>query len=77
MQLLEIANGIAVRRASRNEIPAIRDMQERSLTLLGADYYTAEEIAAFIAHVGTMDDAVVDEGHYFVAVDREIGRAHV
>ncbi|MFZ2103590.1 MAG: GNAT family N-acetyltransferase [Oricola sp.] len=44
-------------------------MQELSFATLGVGFYRPEEIAAFIARIGTMDDAVVDEGHYFVAVN--------
>lgn len=36
---------------------------------LGSSFYTADEIASFIAEIGTMDDAVVIEGNYFVAED--------
>ena len=60
---------IAIRVANRSDIPAIRNMQHRSLAVLGAAFYSADEIAAFVALAGTMDDHVVDEGHYFVAVD--------
>ena len=38
--------------------------------VLGGDFYTPTEIAGFLALFGTMDDAVVGEGHYFVAEDR-------
>ncbi|KJS19339.1 MAG: hypothetical protein VR78_03445 [Hoeflea sp. BRH_c9] len=37
--------------------------------VLGGDFYTPSEIAGFLTLFGTMDDAVVDEGHYFVAED--------
>lgn len=36
---------------------------------LGSGFYTADEIESFIAEIGTMDDAVVIEGNYFVAED--------
>lgn len=38
--------------------------------VLGGDFYTPNEIAGFLTLFGTMDDSVVDEGHYFVAEDR-------
>ena len=60
---------IAIRVASRIDIPAIRSMQHRSLAVLGAAFYSVDEIAAFVALAGTMDDQVVDEGHYFVVVN--------
>lgn len=56
------------RRAERREIPAIREMQERSIRVLGADYYRPDDLNAFLEAFSTMDDAVVDEGHYFVLV---------
>lgn len=37
--------------------------------VIGGAFYTSNEIANFPALFGTMDDAVVEEGHYFVAVD--------
>lgn len=38
--------------------------------VLGGDFYSSNEIASFLTLFGTMDDAVVEEGHYFVAEDR-------
>lgn len=38
--------------------------------VLGGDFYTANQIANFLTTYGTMDDAVVAEGHYFVVADR-------
>jgi GNAT superfamily N-acetyltransferase len=56
-----------VRLAHAGDIPAIRAMQERSMWVLGSEFYTENEIANFLTLFGTMDDAVVGEGHYFVA----------
>jgi GNAT superfamily N-acetyltransferase len=36
---------------------------------LGADFYTGVEIANFMNTFGTMDDALVTEGHFFFAED--------
>ena len=58
-----------IRLARSVDIPAIRLMQERSMWVLGGEFYTANEIASFLTLFGTMDDAVVEEGHYFVAED--------
>lgn len=58
-----------IRHASRADIPAIRAMQERSMWVLCGDFYSPAEIANFLTLYGTMDDALVDEGHYFVARD--------
>jgi GNAT superfamily N-acetyltransferase len=62
---------IAIRHSCRADIPAIRAMQERSLRVLGGAFYAPGEIAAFLAEIGTMDDAVVSEGHYFVAANAD------
>ncbi|MHA6688257.1 GNAT family N-acetyltransferase [Mesorhizobium sp. A556] len=58
-----------VRHASPADIPAIRAMQEHSMWVLGGDFYASNEIANFLTMCGTMDDAVVEEGNYFVAED--------
>lgn len=44
-------------------------MQARSMWTLGADFYTEAEIANFMDAFGTMDDAIVIEGHFFLAED--------
>lgn len=62
-------SGYIIRLARSADIPAVRSMQERSMWVLGGDFYSANEIASFLTLFGTMDDAVVDEGHYFVAED--------
>ena len=36
---------------------------------IGGRCYARAEIETFINLIGTMDDAVVDEGHFFVAID--------
>lgn len=56
-----------VRLARPAEIPALRAMQERSILTLGGDFYTSNQIANFLTTFGTMDDKLVEEGHYFVA----------
>ncbi|WP_176244987.1 GNAT family N-acetyltransferase [Oceanibacterium hippocampi] len=45
-------------------------MQERSIWEIGGAFYKSNEIANLLALCGTMDDAVVGEGHYLVAEDR-------
>jgi GNAT superfamily N-acetyltransferase len=65
----EIKGAVAIRHVRPAEIPVIRAMQERSLRVLGGAFYAPGEIAAFLTEIGTMDDAVVHEGHYFVAED--------
>lgn len=58
-----------IRTARTADIPAIRAMQERSMLVLGGSFYSDEEISSFLTQYGTMDDAVIDEGHFFVAAD--------
>lgn len=58
-----------IRHACADDIPAIRAMQARSMWTLGADFYTEAEIATFMEAFGTMDDAIVLEGHFFLAED--------
>jgi GNAT superfamily N-acetyltransferase len=68
MRKFHIADRIVLRHADRTQIPEIRVMQRRSLVMLGAAHYEPAVIDAFVTRIGTMDDAVIDEGHYFVAV---------
>lgn len=58
-----------IRRARACDIPAVREMQARSMWTLGARFYTRPEIANFMAAFGTMDNAIVLEGHFFLAED--------
>ena len=58
---------IEIRMAMRGDIPALRELQERSLRVLGRRHYTATQIEAFIACIGTMDDYLVDDRTYLVA----------
>jgi GNAT superfamily N-acetyltransferase len=58
-----------IRKAGRSDVLEMRAMQERSMLAIGSRYYPRGEIETFLNLVGTMDDAVVDEGHFFVAVD--------
>lgn len=58
---------IEIRPAVRGDLPALRDMQERSLRVLGRGAYSATQIETFIARIGTMDDYLVGDGTYLVA----------
>ncbi|WP_459856343.1 GNAT family N-acetyltransferase [Dongia sp. agr-C8] len=58
-----------IRKARRADILEMRAMQARAMMTIGSRYYSRSEIETFLNLVGTMDDAVVDEGHFFVAVD--------
>ena len=65
------SSAVHLRLADRTDETAVRAMQERSIRVLGRDHYEPELIEAFIAHVGTMDASLLDEGRYFVAVTTE------
>lgn len=58
-----------IRKAVRSDILEMRAMQERSMIAIGSRYYSRSEIQTFLDLVGTMDEAVVDENHCFIAVD--------
>jgi GNAT superfamily N-acetyltransferase len=58
-----------VRQASPDDRLELRSMQMLSARVLGAGYYTGAQIEAFLAHVGTMDDFLLHEGTYYVAVE--------
>ncbi len=58
-----------IRKAGRADVLEMRAMQERTMMTIGSRFYARGEIETFLNLVGTMDDAVVDEGHFFVAVD--------
>lgn len=73
MQPIPVTHDIAIRKARLREFDDIRAMQERSLLVLGEGFYRRDVIDAFIALVGTIDEAVVAEGHYFVAEHRAHG----
>jgi GNAT superfamily N-acetyltransferase len=64
---------LEIRLATSADIPALRDLQERSLRVLGRRRYTATQIEAFIARIGTMDDYLVSDRTYLLAeLDGEI-----
>lgn len=64
---------LGIRPATSTDIPALRELQERSLRVLGRRGYTATQIEAFIARIGTMDDYLVGDRTYLLAeVDGEI-----
>lgn len=55
-----------IRLAQPADIPRIREMQTRSILVLGGSFYTSRQIANFLTLFGTMEDSLVEEGHYFV-----------
>jgi len=70
-------DGITYRLARPDDIEALRAMQERSMRGLCLGPYTRSEIESFLAHVGTMDPALLQDGTYFLAEagQRPVGSA--
>lgn len=60
------AGEILLRRARRDDVPAIDAMHALSVRALGAADYTAAEIEAFLHSLHTYDPALIDDGTYFV-----------
>src|SRR5918999_5718828 len=59
-----------IRQARRSDIPALVTMQAHSMRAFGARHYEPALILEFLERFGTLDDALVHEGHYLVAEDR-------
>jgi GNAT superfamily N-acetyltransferase len=55
-----------IRRARIGDRERLRRMQQHSLRVLGRGDYTDAEIDAFLAHAGTMDDFLLQEGTYYL-----------
>jgi GNAT superfamily N-acetyltransferase len=60
-----------LRKAVASDRDAVIRMQERSARTLGRAFYAAESIESALRHIGTMDPDVIDEGHFYVAVDAQ------
>ena len=61
---------IALRRARREDMPAIEAMHALSVQALAAADYSPAEVELFLAHLGTYDPALIEHGTYFV-LERE------
>ena len=57
---------LKLRRAQARDLPGLREMQALSARRLCPSVYAPRQIEALIAH-GTMEDALVGEGAFFVA----------
>jgi GNAT superfamily N-acetyltransferase len=68
---LQPGRDFTLRKATADDILRTRTMQMRAMSLTGARYYTRSEIDGFLRHIGTLEEAVVAEGHVFLALDRE------
>jgi GNAT superfamily N-acetyltransferase len=62
---------LVIRKATGDDILRTRTMQMRAMSLTGAGYYSRDEIDSFLRNIGTLEEAIVAEGHVFVALDRE------
>jgi len=62
---------VFIRKAGIDDVLGARTMQMRAMSLTGARYYSRAEIDSFLRHIGTLEEAVVAEGHVFVALDDE------
>jgi GNAT superfamily N-acetyltransferase len=58
-----------LQRAELGMAADIRAMQARSMRALGRGFYAPQVIERFLEDVGTLDEAVVAEGHYFLVRD--------
>ena len=56
-----------IRLARREDMPAIEAMHFLSVQALNTRDYTADQIEAFISHLGTYDPSLIDDETYFVA----------
>ena len=59
-----------IRLARREDMPAIEAMHFLSVQALNTRDYTADQIEAFISHLGTYDPSLIDDGTYFVAEEQ-------
>lgn len=66
------AGPITIGPATPADLPALIEMQARSMRVLGRDHYAPAVIEGFIAQVGTMDAVLIEDGTYHVA--RQGGR---
>jgi GNAT superfamily N-acetyltransferase len=56
-----------IRPARPNDREALRAMQALSICVLGGDFYSPEQLGAYVTEIGTMDDFLIEEGTYYVA----------
>lgn len=64
------SSALCIRQAKREDMAAIEAMHFLSVHGLVSRDYTSEQIEAFLAHLGTYDPSLIDEGSYFV-VEKE------
>jgi GNAT superfamily N-acetyltransferase len=55
-----------IRAATFEEIPALRRLIEASVRVLGADYYSPQQIESSLKYVFGVDTQLIEDGTYFV-----------
>ena len=68
---MEARRNFVIRKATIDDVLCARTMQMRAMSLTGARYYSRGEIDSFLRHIGTLEEAIVTEGHVFIALDRD------
>ena len=68
---MEAGRDFIIRTATLDDVLCTRTMQMRAMSLTGARYYSRAEIDSFLRHIGTLEEAIVAEGHVFIALDRD------
>ena len=63
-------SSIFIRTANADDVPALRELIERSVRDLQVDWYTPEQIEAAVQSVFGVDMQLIEDGTYFIA---EIG----
>jgi GNAT superfamily N-acetyltransferase len=68
------ATSLRLRRATRADLPALRELIPLSVRALSRAHYTEEQIESGLRHVFGPDTLLIDDGTYFV-IDAEPGLA--
>jgi GNAT superfamily N-acetyltransferase len=64
---------VNIRLATLDDTPALQDLILESVRVLGAEYYTSNQIASALSHVFGIDSQLIVDGTYFIAeVEEEI-----
>jgi N-acetylglutamate synthase-like GNAT family acetyltransferase len=58
---------VSVRLATIDDVPALQELIRTSVSVLGAQFYTSEQIASSLSHVFGVDTQLIHDGTYFVA----------
>ena len=63
---------LPLRRASRDDIPALRSLIARSVRGLSEGRYSAAQVESALRHVFGVDSQLIDDGTYFVVEDGDV-----